>query len=264
MMPTATDDELARRRWHGTEYFSGRARYRDLAVAVKRFTANQQGPAFVLVHGIGVSSRYFIPLAAALTKHGRVYLIDLPGYGSAPNPRQAVSLAEHAAVLAEFLSSEGLENPVLVGHSMGTQVVTRLAVDTPEITDRLVLMGTTMRPTARSVGRASWLLFRDILREPPMANLIVATDYLFRCGIPYYLRQLPNLLEDSIEERLPRLRARTLVLSGHRDLIATADWSARVALLIPRAEARLVNGAHVIMFTDPETTARLIAEHAVR
>ncbi len=38
-------------------------------------------PAFVLVHGIGVSSRYFHPVAAFLAEHGTVYAIDLPGYG---------------------------------------------------------------------------------------------------------------------------------------------------------------------------------------
>ncbi|WP_167139357.1 alpha/beta fold hydrolase [Diaminobutyricimonas sp. TR449] len=262
-MPTLTDN-LARRRWHGTEYFSGRARYRDLAVAVKVFPSEQTGPAFVLVHGIGVSARYFTPLAAALAKFGQVYLIDLPGYGSAPNPHQDVSLAEHAAVLAEFLTAYGVQNPVLVGHSMGTQIVTRLAVDSPEVSDRLVLLGTTMRPSGRRVGRASWLLFRDILREPLMANVIVVVDYLFRCGIPYYLRQLPHLLEDRIEERLPRVRAKTLVISGHRDPIATADWTQQIAELIPDAQAQLVNGPHVIMFTDPQNTARLIAEHAAR
>jgi pimeloyl-ACP methyl ester carboxylesterase len=262
-MPTVTH-ELIRRRWHGVEYFSGRARYRDLAVAVKVFGPDQAGPAFVLVHGIGVSARYFTPLAAALAKFGPVYLIDLPGYGSAPNPHQDVSLAEHAAVLAEFLVAYGVQNPVLVGHSMGTQVVTRLAVDAPEVSDRLVLLGTTMRPSARQVGRASRLLFRDILREPPLANLIVVVDYLFRCGIPYYLRQLPHLLDDRIEERLPRVRAKTLVISGHRDPIATAEWTEQVAALIPDAQARLVSGAHVIMFTDPQNTAELIAEHASR
>ena len=40
-------------------------------------------PTFVLVHGLGVSSRYFVPLAELLSRHGRVVVFDLPGFGLA-------------------------------------------------------------------------------------------------------------------------------------------------------------------------------------
>ncbi len=253
---------MRRRRFRGTEYLRGRATFAELAVAVEQFPSNTAGPDFVLVHGIGVSSRYFHPAAAELARYGRVLLVDLPGYGRAPNPKRAVSLADHARVLAEFLTANDVVNPVLVGHSMGTQVVTQLVLDHPEVTDRIVLMGTTMEPDARNVWRASWRLFRDMLREPPRANVVVLTDYLFRTGIPYYLRQLPNLLQDRIEDRLPRLTARTLVITGDRDPIVSRQWSERVADLAPAGRFVQVEGAHVIMFTDPARVARLIAEHA--
>lgn len=216
----------------------------------------------MLVHGIGVSSRYFRPLAAELIRYGTVYLVDLPGYGASPKPRAPVSLADHVTVLTRFLEDRGMRAPVLVGHSMGTQLVTRLAADRPDLTDRLVLLGATMRPEMRTVAAASWLLLRDILREPPAANRVVVIDYLFRCGIPYYLAQLPNLLDDAIEDRLHRVAAKTLVLSGDRDAIAPADWSRRVASLLPAGRYLPVCGPHVVMFSDPVRLAALIAEHA--
>lgn len=217
---------------------------------------------FVLVHGIGVSSRYFTPLAVELAKHGTVYAIDLPGYGSSPTPPRNPELADHAAVVAELVRTRELVNPVLVGHSMGTQIVTQMAVDDPGLTDRLVLIGTTLAPRLRTLARASASLLVDMLREPPHSNLIVGVDYFFRCGVPYYLRQLPLLLTDSIEDRLGHVRAKTLVIAGDHDPIAGDGWSRRVAGAIPDAAFHEVEGPHVVMFTDPVGTAELIVAHA--
>lgn len=250
------------RTFRGAQYFTSRRAFDDLTVMVKRFPGSTPGPAYVLVHGIGVSSRYFRPLAAELAKRGVVYVVDLPGYGAAPDPKRPVTLADHAGVLARFLAEAQLDDPVVVGHSMGAQVVTRLAVDSPASTDRIVLMGATMPPEARTFWRGLVRLLHDGLREPIAVNAIVLTDYLVRCGVPYFLRQLPNLLDDPVEERLPLVRAKSLVIRGHRDPIVLEPWARRMTDLLPDARMETVEGPHVIMFTDPVRTAELIAGHA--
>ena len=72
------------------------------------------------------------------------------------------------------------------------------------------------------------------------------------------------MLDDRIEERLPAIRANTLVLNGDRDSIVPASWAARVAEAVPGGILEVVRGPHVIMHTDPVTVARHIAEHAKR
>ena len=261
------DESRYRVRTHGeASFFTSRIGYDDLALVVKRFPGAADASAgrpIVLVHGIGMSSRYFHPIAAELAKRGAVYLVDLAGYGAAPNPHRDVSLVDHAGVLARFLREEGVIDPVLVGHSMGTQVVTQLAVDHPELTDRLVLIAPTMDARARTLVRAGLRLLIDTTREPLVANGVVLTDYLFRCGIPYYLRQLPHLLGDAIEERLPRISADTLVIRGDGDRVSPEAWSRRVSELVPHGTFATVHGPHVVMYTDPVRVAALIAEHAV-
>ncbi|MEP6479771.1 MAG: alpha/beta fold hydrolase [Rhodoglobus sp.] len=253
------------RRVRGATFFTSRRAFDDLTIVVKRFPrrADGTGPDFVLVHGIGVSSRYYQPAAAELAKLGTVYLVDLPGYGAAPNPRRDVSIADHAGVLAKFLASSNLPKPVLVGHSMGSQVVSRLAVDSPEVTDHIVLMAPTMPPKERSsLWPGAWRLVVDGLWNPPWANVIVATDYFFRCGIPYFLQQCPHLLGDRIEDRLPQVTAKTLVLGGDHDLVVPVEWARTVASLVPGATFRTVKGPHLVMFSDPVGVATAITEHA--
>lgn len=257
--------EKGPRRIRGVRARSTRNRVGGLQLTVIRVPfagTGHPGAPFVLVHGIGVSSRYFQPLAAELAQYGDVILVDLPGFGSAPNPRRPVSIQEHADVLAGVLELEGIRDPVLVGHSMGTQVVSRLLADQPALSDRLVLLAPTTNPAERTLGTQLRLLLADLPRESAMANLIVATDYLFRCGIPYFLSQVPNLLDDHIEERLPGVRASTLVVRGDRDPIVPRDWARSVAALIPNASFLELAGPHVVMYSNPGDVAVAIVEHA--
>jgi pimeloyl-ACP methyl ester carboxylesterase len=258
------EDRYRTRKVGAATFFTSRRAFDDLTIMVKRFPAlsDGTGPAFVLVHGIGVSSRYFQPAAAELAQLGEVYLVDLPGFGAAPDPKRDVTIADHSRVLAAFLADADLHNPVIVGHSMGSQVVSRLAVDSPEVADHIVLMAPTMPPEARTFWRALVRLLHDGLREPIAVNAIVISDYLLRCGIPYFVRQLPNLLDDLIEERLPRVRSKTLVIRGNRDPIVLEPWAREVAALVPGGRFETVVGPHVVMFTDPVRVAQLIAEHA--
>lgn len=263
----AGEDAYPARRVRGTLYFRSRQQHDDLTIVVERFPGpdtpiGQQGAArsYVLVHGLGVSSRYFRPLAAELARTGRVYLVDLPGYGAAPDPRRDVPLADHAAVLAGFLRQTRLVNPVIVGHSMGTQVVSLLAQRHPDVADTVVMMAPTMVPEARRPAAAIARLLHDATREPPIVTWIAVTDYLVRCGLPYLLRQMPHLLADRLEERVPDHGARTLVINGDRDPIVPPDWAHRLSAAHPQATFREVHGPHVIMHTDPVTIAAHIRD----
>lgn len=249
------------RKIRGALYYRSRQEHDALTIVVERFPGPDDVAArsYVLVHGIGVSSRYFRPLAVELAKSGRVYLVDLPGYGSAPDPRRDVTLADHAEVLAGFLRQTDLANPVIVGHSMGTQVVSLLAERHPDVADTVVLMAPTMAPGSRKPWTALAHLLHDATREPPAVLWIAMTDYLVRCGVPYLVRQMPHMLADRLEERVPKHAARTLVINGSRDPVVPRAWAEELGASHPQAEFREVHGPHVIMHTDPVT----IADHII-
>ncbi len=256
----AGEDAYRVRHVGGAAYYTSRQQHDDLTVVLKRFEPRAalalDAPTFVLVHGLGVSSRYFHPLAAELASSAHVFLVDLPGYGAAPDPRRDVTLTDHAAALAATLRSSGIRKPVLVGHSMGSNVVSIVAERDPDVTDRIVLLAPTLDPRLRTPGRAVRRLLADGLREPPRVFAIATSDYLIRCGLPYLLRQLPHLLEDRVEERMGRLRARVLIVDGDRDPIVPNHWVHDLASGGRDAESRIVRGPHVIMHTDPIGTAR--------
>jgi pimeloyl-ACP methyl ester carboxylesterase len=213
------------------------------------------GPTFVLVHGIGVASRYFGRLAPLLAEHGRVLTVELPGFGQAPKPGRVQRVEDHGDLLAAYLGSIGCPDAVLVGHSMGTQIVVDAALKHP--VGALTLIGPVTDPDARSALRQGGRLLLDMLRESPASNWIVLTDYA-RCGPSWYLRTLPSMLGYDLERRLPQVTVPATVVRGSRDPIATPRWARRVAALLPTSRLVEVGGApHVAMFSHP---ARVAAE----
>jgi pimeloyl-ACP methyl ester carboxylesterase len=213
------------------------------------------GTTFLLVHGIGVASRYFRRLAPLLAEHGRVLTVELPGFGRAPKPRTTQRVEDHGDLLAAYLASRGCTDAVLVGHSMGTQIVVDTALKHP--VGRLMLIGPVTDPEARSALRQGGRLLLDMLREPPASNWIVLSDYAMT-GPSWYLRTLPSMLGYDLEAALPRVDVPTTVVRGSRDPIAPPRWARRVRDLLPSSRLVEVEGApHVAMFSHP---ARIMAE----
>lgn len=73
----------------------------------------------VCIHGWCCESGQFDGLAGELADDFRVYRFDLPGHGRTPLDGFAPGFNAYARVVADFVSSHGLERPILLGHSMG-------------------------------------------------------------------------------------------------------------------------------------------------
>ena len=111
-----------------------------------------EGPPVVLVHGNMVSQRDFEAsgLMERLARNHRVIAFDRPGFGHSSRPRDRLwTPTAQAELLHAALAQLGIEQAVVVGHSMGAMVALALALDHPEDVRRLVLLGGYYYPTAR-------------------------------------------------------------------------------------------------------------------
>ncbi len=166
-----------------------------------------------------------------------------------------------AAVVNGYVRSAGLDRAVLVGHSMGSQVVVEAALREPELASTVVVMGCVVDPAARSAPRQGLRLLHDFLLETPGANWAVLQDYL-RTGPRWYLRTVPHMLAYRTEEAVVRLGLPLLVVRGARDPIAGHDWAEQLRRLAPVARLVEIPGAaHVVMHTRPAEVATAVLAH---
>ncbi|GHF00365.1 hypothetical protein GCM10018785_74420 [Streptomyces longispororuber] len=222
----------------------------------------QERPAMVLVHGLGLSGRYFVPLARRLAARGHSVVVpDLPGNGrSRAAVRRALDIGQLADALAG-LQRRTLPGPsVLVANSVGCQVVAALAARHPDLVSRLVLVGPALQPGAaawRQCGR----LVADAPREPLSLLGLAAFDYLvtgpLRCAASF--RRALRDAAGSFEVNLSQVRAPTLVVRGAGDTIASGTWTRRVADLVADGHTAAIPGAaHAAHYSAPDALAALI------
>jgi len=116
----------------------------------------------VLVHGIGMGRKVFGDLVQHLDGEALVVALDLPGYGDAPEPTRTPTIERMADLVAAYLRHLGRGLVVLLGHSMGTQVVTETAARHPDTVDRLVLVAPTVDRHRRRALHQVWHSARDL------------------------------------------------------------------------------------------------------
>jgi pimeloyl-ACP methyl ester carboxylesterase len=221
-------------------------------------------PTFVMVHGIGVSHRYFRPLRDTLRSTGDTLTFDLPGFGASPKPDRAWSVEDYAAFLGRILDEIGLSNVVLIGHSMGAQFVTELAATRPELVSHLVLIGPVTDPKRATAVQQGLALARDSLKEPATGNVLIFADYV-RSGPRWYLTTLAPMLDYRTDLALRRVVAPVLVIRGGSDPVASAGWcrvlasEASVGSLVEIGDRR-----HLVQFSAPAETADAISAFVSR
>jgi pimeloyl-ACP methyl ester carboxylesterase len=107
-----------------------------------------EGPAILMIHGLGGQMRNFTyALKGKLTDRFRVIVVDRPGSGYSSRPSEAsASIVNQAKTLAGFIRTLGLEQPLLVGHSMGGAVALAIALNHPECAGGLALISPLSHP----------------------------------------------------------------------------------------------------------------------
>lgn len=215
-------------------------------------------PDVVLVHGLGVSSRYFAPLVTALAGSARVAAPELPGTGRSDKPARPLDVDELAAALASWWDVAVGAPGIVVAHSLGCQVAVAMAVHHPGRASHLVLVGPTMDPDALTVrgqlGRFLRIVRHESIRQLPL----VVRDYIE--ARPWrMLATLRAALRNRIEDALPDVDITTLVVRGEHDAIAPQGWAEEVARLLPAGRLAVVAGhAHAVTFTAPDAMAGLV------
>lgn len=198
----------------------------------------------VLVHGLS-SGRSLKPVIRALGRRP-VFAPDLPGFGMSDQPARPLDVPGLAAALRRWMLDNGLAPAIVIGFSFGCQVAVELAARHPASVDRLVLVGPAFDPEARTPGRLAMRWARNAPHSSPRLAPAVVHDMID--ALPWRsVRTLQRALEYPIEDRLGEIEAPTLVVRPERDHLVPAEWTERVAELIPDSElAVLPKTAHTI------------------
>lgn len=234
------------------------------------------GPAVVLVHGLGGSSNSFQPLMPGLGDRLTIRP-DLPGAArSALRPGQP-GLMGLCQALRDLLRACGVTSAHLVGHSMGTLLCQYLAVAEPRLVSCLTLYGPILEPPAAAragLKERAALARRDgmapIADAVSTASLSPATCRNNPAAVAFVreslLRQDPagyaahcEALAEAGPADHAAIACPTLLVAGADDPVAPPEMTRRLGGLIADAEVEILpDCGHWPMIEAPVAALRLL------
>lgn len=251
-----------------------------MTAARLHYTESGAGDAVLLAHAIGMDQRMWAGIAPSLAERFRVVTVDLRGHGRSPVPARPYSLEELADDVLGVLDRLGIARAHWVGLSMGGMIGQAFALGHGERLGRLVLANTTS--SYGPDGRKTWEARIKAVEDGGLAaieNMVMGRYFSdeFRARQPDVVAKVSaRFLETSAEgylgccdalkeldyaEDLPRIRARTLVIAGEKDVGTPPAMSEAIAARIPGARLAIIPGAaHLSAVEKPADFSALVRD----
>jgi pimeloyl-ACP methyl ester carboxylesterase len=212
-------------------------RYVDLPTGVRLNYVERGDPRgipVVLLHGYSDSRRSYDRILPLLPASFRVFAVTHRGHGDSSKPDTGYTPADFAADLAAFLDAVQIDSAVIVGHSMGSSVAQRFAIDHPSRTRALVLEGAffpsphnqAVREFYDTVRTFTDPIDQKVVREFQQSTLTRPVPVEFFETIVSESLQLPArvwkaalepYLTTDFSDRLAEIAVPTLLIWGDRD-----------------------------------------------
>jgi branched-chain amino acid transport system permease protein len=203
----------------------------------------------LFIHGNTASSLWWERTMANLPAGVRAVAPDLRGCGDSDKPAPPWSMADLAEDIYQFTQAIGLKRCAVVGHSLGGGVAQYLAVNHPDLVERLMLINSApaeglKTPAERYAQLEVAVKMPDVLKMALAAMMPTApkdeyyTQLLEESIAKSAAALIPNghaLDEMDLTQQVQALKLPTLILYGQKDGLVTHDMMERTAKAIPGA-----------------------------
>jgi len=228
------------------------------------------GPPLLFIHGLGgIWQNWLLNIPAFMGTH-RCVAIDLPGFGLSEKPDEC-SIPGFARTVDEVCRVLEIDEPVVIGNSMGGFVGAELAVSFPTRVSKLALVAAAglsteylrrepllagarafMVLTARAGLRGDGVVRRPrlrrvalqaVVRYPEKLSVPLTTELVGGANAPGFIESFEALMSYSFRDKLERIEVPTLIVWGRDDM------------LVPVADAEgfehlIGENAHAVIFED--------------
>ena len=251
-----------------------------------RDTGKMSSVPVVLLHGFGSSLHTWDEWSKVLEQSHRVVRLDLAGFGlTGQAPGADYSDRADVQRISDFLDALGIEQCILVGHSMGGRIAWNFASQYPSRVGALILMapdgfplpGQRAGDRPYDVGSVAdlikYVMPKFLVRkslEPAFFDAQAISETLI--DRYYDLLRAPTVRESILQrmrqtvnsdpqERLKRITAPTLLLWGEKDRMIPSKNSLDYERALPNSKTVILpKASHLLQEENPEVGLKSVLE----
>jgi triacylglycerol lipase len=233
------------------------------------------GPAVVIIHGLGGHKEDFHEVIARLAEHFTVYAPDMLGFGGSSRNAPLVGPGAQAAAVKALLAHEGVHSAYLAGNSAGGWVAATFAARYPEATRKLALIDPAGLKVTLSGPPPISLIPQTVAEMQALLKATIAAPFaqsdafaeqsLVRfeaSGEAASLKKLfadfvtPTNTDETLDDVLPKVQVPTLVVWGELDGLFPAALADIVVAQSRNARKLVIPGAsHFVQIDAPDALA---------
>ena len=207
----------------------------------------------ILMHGWGCNHTTVASIERLLSPDFKVYNLDFPGFGGSSIPPEVWGVEEYTRLLEAFVKAEGIESPILIGHSFGGRVSILFA--SRNATHKVILVDAAgvkpRRPLKYYIKVYSFKLWKRLLplfvgRERAEETIEAyrrksgSADYNALTGIMRNI--MVKVVNEDLKAVMPHIQCPVLLIWGKNDT-ATPLRDARIM-------EKLIPDAGLVAFDD--------------
>ncbi|UCG82966.1 MAG: alpha/beta fold hydrolase [Dehalococcoidia bacterium] len=242
-----------------------------------------EGEPVLLIMGHSGTTALWGPMIPLLSREYRVIAFDNRGIGYSEAPESPISAKTMADDAAGLMDTLGIDSAHVFGASMGGMIAQELVLNYPEKVLCLILgctsPGGSQAPlpdeTAAIAGQLADMSQDDLAKMLPamfyppefMESNPQAVEetigWLMEKPIPPWVRvrQTETVVAHDTYERLPQIKAPTLVIGGEKDMLIPPEYQRLLASRIPNAQLVMWHDVgHGFLLQKPHETLNVVLD----
>lgn len=235
---------------------------------------NPQGyPTVLLLHGLGATAEsWSLQLPEFHAAGYRLLIPDIRAFGQSTYPGGSMQVAELAQDMVRLLQHTSTDRTHIVGISMGGAIALQIALDFPDLVEKLVLVNTFSHLRPERAGVWGYFALRFILihttgmssqakavaqrvfPRPEQAELRrLLRSQIMQADPAGYRAAMRALARFDVRARLTEVRLPVLVITGGQDTTVAPDTQLALANSLPNARQVIIPQAgHAASVDCPE------------
>jgi len=242
-----------------------------------------RGEPLLLIHGLGYPCEMWFAQLLIFSQEFTTMIFDNRGTGRSEKPDEEYSIRQMAENAIGLLDHLAISSAHIVGVSMGGLIAQEMAIEFPKRIAKLVLLSTHYGTGYWEATNLLWEetlsvstgKMEEIIREKLRFSLtpefyreqweIINRIVKIRCVNPQpayaFMRQFEAAKKFDAKERVRKISAPTLVLSGTEDRIVPIELARRLAEQIPNSRFyEIKRASHLAFIERADEVNRLILE----